>query len=234
VRNKNSWWGLLFVVFGVVVLHSTSVVGDEMKEEIKLPQPHHEGRMSVEQAIKERRTVRSFKPDALTLVQFSQLLWAAQGITDKGRGYRTAPSGGALYPLDVYAVVGRNGVKELDEGVYLFLPADHSLRKVKEEDQRKKVAQAALWQNWVAEAPVVLVITAEYARITKKYGERGVRYAQIEAGHAGQNIFLQAEALGLGAGIVGAFDDGSVAEIIGALPRHEPLLIMPVGRPAAK
>jgi len=209
-------------------------MGDEMKETIKLPQARYEGKVSVEQAIKERRTIRSFKSDALTLMQFSQLMWAAQGVTDKARGYRAAPSGGALYPLDVYAVVGKHGVKELYEGVYLYLPAEHSLRKVKGEDQRKKVAQAALWQNWIAEAPLVFVITADYARITKKYGERGIRYARIEAGHAGQNIFLEAEALGLGAGIVGAFDDDSVAEIIGALPRHEPLLIMPVGNPAAR
>lgn len=205
-----------------------------MEQEIKLPQPQYEGKVSVERAIKDRRTVRSFKPDALTLGQLSQLLWAAQGITDKGRSYRAAPSGGALYPLDIYAVVGKHGVKELDEGVYLYLPATHSVRKVKEEDQRKRVAEAALWQNWIAEAPVVIVITAEYGRITKKYGERGVRYAHIEVGHVGQNIFLQAEALGLGAGIVGAFDDSSVAGIIGALPRHEPLLIMPVGWPAEK
>ncbi len=230
--ERRKYYPILLIGLGLIFSQVAGAVGDEMTMTL-LPEARYEGNVSVEQAIKRRRTVRSFQHDALTLTQLSQLLWAAQGITDKGRGYRAAPSGGALYPLNVYAVVGRAGVKELDEGVYLYVPDKHSLQKLGHEDQRKKLAQAALGQSWIAEAPVVLVITAEYARITKKYGERGVRYAQIEAGNVGENIFLQAEALGLGAGIVGAFDDGSVARIIGALPRHEPLLIMPVGHPTA-
>jgi SagB-type dehydrogenase family enzyme len=157
------------------------------------------------------------------------LLWAAQGITDEERGFRSAPSGGALYPLNVYVVVGRNGIEGLEEGVFRYLPQRHAIEKTASGDQRSKIARAALRQNWMAQAPAILVITAEYQRITKKYGERGVRYALIEVGHVGQNIFLQAGALGLGAGIVGAFDDDRVAKVIGALPKHEPLLIMPVG-----
>ena len=198
-------------------------------EKVPLPEPRPKGNVSVEEAISQRRTLRSFKPKALALDQLSQVLWAAQGITDKKRGFRSAPSGGALYPLDVYAVVGKNGVEDLGEGVYLYLPHEHSLRKVADSDRRKGLARAAFGQNWIAQAPVVLTITAEYERITRKYGSRGIRYARIEVGHVGQNIFLQAEAFGLSAGIVGAFEDQSVAEIIGALDDHEPLLIMPVG-----
>jgi len=194
-----------------------------------LPQPAYNGETSVERAIKERRTVRAFRPDSLSVAQLSQLLWAAQGITDARRGFRAAPSGGALYPLDVYVVAGEGGVDLLAPGVYLYRSANHSLEVVEKGDRRKDVAHAALTQMWIATAPVIFVITAEYERITSKYGERGVRYAHIEVGHVGQNIFLQAEALGLAAGIVGAFRDASVADAIEAPKGYEPLIVIPVG-----
>jgi SagB-type dehydrogenase family enzyme len=196
---------------------------------LKLPQPAYDGTVSVERAIKGRRTIRAFRPDPLSMAQLSQLLWAAQGITDKRRGFRAAPSGGVLYPLDVYVVVGERGVEGLRAGIYRYHPAHHNLESIGPGDGRKKVASAALSQMWIAQAPVVFVITAEYERITRKYGERGVRYAHIEVGHVGQNIFLQAGALGLGAGIVGAFRDASVAEAVEAPQGHEPLIILPVG-----
>lgn len=131
--------------------------------------------------------------------------------------------------MDIYAVVGKGGVEMLAPGVYRYQAANHGLEVVREGDRRKDVAHAALTQMWIAEAPVIFVITAEYRRITSKYGERGIRYAHIEVGHAGENIFLQAGSLGLGAGIVGAFRDASVAKAIGAPTEHEPLIIIPVG-----
>jgi SagB-type dehydrogenase family enzyme len=196
---------------------------------IMLPKPSHQGKVSVEEAIKGRRTVRSFRSTPLTLPQLSQLLWAAQGITDEREGFRSAPSGGALYPLDVYALVGEKSVEGLTAGSYRYVPREHALDKSAEGDRRSKAARAALDQDWMATAPVILVITAEYERITRKYEERGKRYATIEAGHVGQNIFLQAEALGLGAGIAGAYRDREMATVIGALHGHEPLSVMPVG-----
>lgn len=196
---------------------------------VRLPKPVYDGEVSVERAIKERRTIRAFQPKPLTLDQLSQLVWSAQGITDERSGFRAAPSGGALYPLDLYAVVGEGGVEGLESGVYHYLPASHSLQLVRKGDRRKEVASASLWQRWVARAAVIFVITSEYERITHKYGKRGIRYAQIEGGHVGQNIFLQSGALGLGVGIVGAFRDDAVAKAIGAPKAHEPLLIMPVG-----
>ena len=196
---------------------------------IRLSKPVYDGKVSVERAIKERRTVRAFRPKPLTLDQLSQLFWSAQGITDERSGFRAAPSGGALYPLDVYAVVGDGGVEGLQSGVYHYQPETHSIQFIRKGDRRKDVAGASLWQMWIARAPVIFVITSEYERITRKYGKRGVRYAQIEVGHVGQNIFLQSGALGLGAGIVGAFHDGAVAEAIGAPKAHKPLIIMPVG-----
>jgi len=201
----------------------------EKEGSVRLSKPVYDGKVSVERAIKERRTIRDFQPKPLTLNQLSQLVWSAQGITDERSGFRTAPSGGALYPLDLYAVVGEGGVEGLESGVYHYLPASHSLQLVRKGDRRKEVASASLWQMWVARAAVIFVITSEYERITRKYGKRGIRYAQIEVGHVGQNIFLQSGALGLGAGIVGAFRDDAVAKAIGAPEAHEPLLIMPVG-----
>jgi len=196
---------------------------------MELPQPRFEGDASLEKAIKKRRTVRSFARDPLGLELLSQLLWAGQGITEDRGFKRAAPSGGALYPMDIYAVVGEGGVQGLQAGVYHYEPQGHAVVRLTGEDLRDALARAALGQMWMAKAPLNLVITAEYVRICRKYGDRGIRYAVMEAGHVGQNIFLQAEAYGLGAGIVGAFRDHEVAEVL-KLPRaHEPLLIIPVG-----
>ena len=194
-----------------------------------LPKPSLDGKVSVERAIQQRRTIRDFKETPLSIPHLSQLLWAAQGITDpKGLG-RSAPSGGARYPLDIYVIVGKKGVEGLGEGVYHYAPENHSISSIDKKDLRREIGLDSLGQMWMAGAPVMFVITAEYQRITRRYGERGIRYAQIEVGHVGQNLFLQAEALGLGAGIVGAFNDAEVVRVMGIPREHEPLLIMPVG-----
>lgn len=198
---------------------------------ISLPPPTHKGTVTVEEALKARRTHRSFKSRSLTLQQFSQILWGAYGVTAKVSGYhlKTAPSAGALYPIDIYAVVGEEGVETLAPGVYHFRPEDHSIECIKEGDLRAAVARHSVRQMWMAEAPVMLVITGEYARCTVKYASRGVLYTHIEAGHVGQNVFLQAEAIGLKAGIVGAFNNEDIIKTIGIPANHDPLLIMPVG-----
>jgi len=196
---------------------------------MRLPDPMLDGDVSVERTIHQRRTVRSFDGKALTLRQFSQLLWAAQGTTDKGGFKRAAASAGALYPMDIYGAVGGDCIEGLDPGVYHYEPTDHSIYLVKEGDVRRDIAIASLGQMWMAYAPTTLVVTAEYSRITVKYGQRGIRYAMMEAGHVGQNIFLQSEAMGLAAGIVGAFEDQKVIQALGIKETHEPLLLMPVG-----
>ncbi len=200
----------------------------EARTLINLPTPALQGTVSVEQALKSRRTIRRFANKPLTQGQLSQLLWAAYGVTDP-RGLRSAPSAGALYPLDIYVVVGERQVSGLAAGVYHYLPEKQALEPGRPGDLRSAVARASLYQAWMAEAPVMLVITGEYRRCQVKYGERGVRYTHMESGHAGQNIFLQAEALGLGAGIVGAFENAAITQTLGLPPAHDPLLIMPVG-----
>lgn len=201
------------------------------KEEaaMKLPPPKTEGTVSVEQAIRQRRTVRAYDPKALELDQLSQLLWAAQGITGRHGFKRAVPSAGALYPMELYAVTGSQSVHQLEAGVYHYVAAGHMLVRIADKDVRSDVTRASLSQMWMAEAPLNVVITAAYHRVTAKYGERGVRYVLIEAGHVGQNLFLQAEALGLNAGIVGAFHDRRLAEVLLLPVRNEPLLIMPIG-----
>jgi SagB-type dehydrogenase family enzyme len=219
-------WAWMFLCF----FWTMGLLGMRINQSsISLPKPSFDGKVSVEKAIKERRTIRDFKERLLPLNHLSQLLWAAQGITDPNERKRAAPSGGALYPLDIYLIIGGNGVEGVEPGVYHYLPEKHLISLLSKGDRRKEIASASLWQMWMAKAPVIFIVTAEYRRITGKYGERGIRYALIEVGHVGQNLFLQAEALGLGAGIVGAFNDAEVLKVIGGPSQHEPLLIMPVG-----
>ncbi|HNV86957.1 MAG TPA: SagB/ThcOx family dehydrogenase [Candidatus Omnitrophota bacterium] len=194
---------------------------------IKLPKPKYLGGVSVEQALSGRRTVRDFKDEPLTLEEVSQLLWAAQGVTNR-LGYRTAPSAGALYPLEIDLVAGR--VDGLASGVYRYLPKDHALVLRIRGDKRKELARASLGQEWMNSAPAMIAVHAVYERVTARYGDRGIRYADIEGGHAGQNICLQAESLGLGVGLVGAFDDRAVREILALERDQTPLYLMPVGR----
>lgn len=219
------------MVFKFLSRGPSGKAGVNIWEEYKMDllNPQTDGKVSLEKTIRDRRTIRSFTSQQLTLEQFSQLLWAAYGITED-RGYkRAAASGGACYPMDIYAVVGEDGIKGINAGIYHYEPMGHTVSLWVDGDLRKEVAQASLGQMWMARPPLSLVITAEYVRITRRYGDRGVRYAMIEAGHIGQNIFLQAEALGLGAGIVGAFQDEDVIRAMGIPRSHEPLLIMPVG-----
>ena len=197
-------------------------------EAIKLPPPAPQGSASVEAALKVRRTVRSFAARGLELAQVSQLLWATDGVSDP-RGLRTAPSAGATFPLEIYLVTGERGVAHLAAGLYRYRPLNHSLELSQKGDLRQAVARACLSQAWMAQAPVMVVFAAQFARCTARYGQRGVRYTHMEAGHAGQNLFLQAEALGMGAGIVGAFDDQGLSQVLTLPPDHAPLLVMPVG-----
>lgn len=219
---------LLISALAIVVLFFGQI---SMAGEIALPSPSYKGTVSVEEALKARRTHRSFQARPLTLKQFSQILWAAYGVTDRKYGsfLKTAPSAGALYPLDIYGVVGQGGVGTLAPGIYHFRPENHAIELVKQGDLRAEVARHALQQMWMAKAPLMLIITGEYTRSSIKYGPRGVTYTHIEAGHVGQNIFLQAEAIGLKAGIVGAFNNQQIIRVMGLSTSHDPLLIMPVG-----
>ena len=210
----------------------------KMGELINLPKPNQaclersrkDGSMSLEKAIAVRRSRRSFLPQSLTLEQISQLTWAAQGQeagsqSRQGRAltgsYRTAPSAGATYPLELFVVTGN--------GLFHYLPAKHALEKLTGQDLRAELSTAAWGQEFIEAAPLTLVFAAEFSRTTNHYGKRGIRYVYMEAGHAAQNVHLQAEALGLGSVAIGAFDDNSVSKVL-SLPKNlEPVYMVTVG-----
>lgn len=196
-------------------------------EQVTLPKLHYESTTSVEQALLKRRSVREFRGVPLALDDLGQLLWATQGITDRA-GFRTAPSAGALYPLEVYALAGN--IQGLTTGLYHYIPNRHALRRIADWDKRQALARAAYDQPSIAEASAVLALCAVYERVTGKYGERGLRYVHMEAGHAAQNVYLQAVSLQLGTVVLGAFDDRSVKDVLDLNGRETPLYLMPVGR----
>lgn len=188
-----------------------------------LPPPTLSGETSLEEALVRRRSVRKFGTQPLTSGELGQLLWAAQGITHQ-RGLRTAPSAGALYPLEMYVVT--------TDGVFHYQPHGHQLLVTGPQDTREKLYQAALHQEPVRQAPAVFIVTAVYERTAKKYGtERSPRYVHLEAGHAAQNLLLEAAALGLGAVPIGAFHDEEIQKALGLPSDHQPLYLIPVGRP---
>jgi SagB-type dehydrogenase family enzyme len=194
---------------------------------IKLPEPRQDSKTSVESALRRRRSVREFGKAGLKLAEVSQLLWAAQGITDP-EGKRTAPSAGALYPLEVFLVAG--GQDELPADVYRYRPKGHDLLPVVQGDQRAQLAAAALEQDWLNDAPVTIGIAAVYEQTARKYKQRADRYVHMEVGHAAQNVHLQAVALELGTVVVGAFDDAEVKQVLSLAANEEPLCLMPIGK----
>lgn len=196
---------------------------------ISLPEPQKKGKISLEEAILKRRSRRDFAEKPLTLAQLSQILWAAQGVTDEETGFRTAPSAGALYPLEIYVVVKTEGVEGLEGGVYYYCPEGHGLQLHLGDYTHQDLVAACLGQGACEQAPVSLVVAAEYERTTGKYGERGERYVHMEAGHVSQNIYLQVESLGLGTVTIGAFIDEEMSRVLNLPLDHKPLYIMPLG-----
>jgi len=195
--------------------------------------------LSLEEALAARRSVREFAASSLTLQELSQLLWACYGVTDVRHEFKTTPSAGATYPLEVYVVVSSKGVvgpesSFLEAGSYKYDQRKHAMKLVRGGDVVEELYEACLRQEWVREAPVNIVLTAVFERTTSYYGERGVRYVWIEVGHAGQNVYLQATALGLATVAIGAFYDDAVRKAVGARPEEAPVYVMPVGRPTWK
>jgi SagB-type dehydrogenase family enzyme len=205
-----------------------SLVHDRTTEMIALPTPTIGGGRSLDWTLAARRSVREYRHAALAPRELGQLLWAAQGFTS-GDGLRAAPSAGALYPLEVYAVIG--AVDDIPGGIYRYAARRHTIAPVVSGDHRAALAAAALGQECVAEAAAVIALAAVPARTTQKYGARGLRYVHMEVGHASQNICLQAVALDLGCVVVGAFDDATVKKVLRLGANEEPMCLLPVGRP---
>ena len=211
---------------GIVALAAFSVhlLAEGSRGARRLPEPTRKGKVSLEEVLAKRRSVRRFEDRRLSQEQIAQLCWAAQGITEPKRGLRTCPSAGALYPLEIYVVTG--------DGAYHYLPHKHAMEEHLAGDLRRKLQRAALGQPWVGQAPATVVIAAAIGRTERKYGRRAERYVHIEVGHAGQNILLQAQALGLGAVPVGAFRDAEVSKTLSLGEGLAPVYLIPVGIPA--
>ena len=191
-----------------------------------LPPPRFDSALSLEQAIQARRSTRSFSDASVSLEHLAQLLWAGQGIISPV-GLRTAPSAGATYPLELFVVAGN--ISELEAGTYQYHCQDHEISLLASGDHRQVLSLAALGQASIASAPFSLIVTAIATRTINRYGDRAVRYVAMEAGHAAQNIYLQATVLGLSTVAVGAFTDSEVRQII-ACDEAEPFYIMPIGK----
>ncbi len=213
---------IVFLLVGYAAIVGKNSVPNA-KDVITLPPPEQSGRVSVEEALARRRSVREFSGKPVTEQQLGQLCWAAQGITQSD-GRRTAPSAGALYPLELYVVTS--------SGFFHYQPKKHQLQVRNHRDLRPQLHLAALGQDSVREAAAVFVITGKYARTASKYGDaRSPRYVHLEAGHAAENLLLQAVALHLGAVPVGAFDDPQLKRVLSLLEGEEPLYLVAVGHP---
>lgn len=224
-----SWWWFLAVIGAiatiVIVMKFMRAGGGQT---IRLPEIRTHSSTSVEEAIGQRRSVRLYKNEPLVVTDVAQLLWACQGVTDKQRLLRATPSAGAIYPLEIYLVVG--DVKGLSSGIFKYNPPKHELSKILDGDQRIALSEAAFSQQWVHQAAAAIVICANYKNTEKKYNERAHQYVHMEVGAAAENVYLQATALGIGTVFVGAFDDDVVQKIIGAEKDEIPLCILPIGK----
>jgi SagB-type dehydrogenase family enzyme len=195
---------------------------------IRLPQTEPSPGQPLEQLLATRRCERKYARRTITLANATSLLWAAQGV-GAADDLRTAPSAGALHPVEIYLAAG--AVDELLPGIYRYLPTDGAIKSVAEGDRRAALAAAALGQAWLADAALILVIAADYERSTWKHGRRGIRYVHMEAGHGAQNVLLMAATLNLRAAVVGAFDDKRVASVTELVADQTPLYLLPVGYP---
>jgi SagB-type dehydrogenase family enzyme len=220
---------LVFIALSVSFIMIKAENGKVTDRAIKLPKPKTIGSVSVEEAINSRRTRRTFEDKPLTLENLSQVLWAAQGITNERWKHRAAPSAGALFPMDVFIIVRKDGVKELDAGIYKYIPDGHYLQTEAEGDFNSELRTVGYSQTFFAESPVCLILAAEPVRTTWKYGERGIHYIYIEAGHIAENIQLIGESLGFSVGLVGAFKDDGVASLLKLKKGEIPVYIIPVG-----
>jgi len=190
--------------------------------EIQLPEIEE---IKLEDVLLNRRSIRDYSPSPLTLRELSHILFAAYGVTNE-EGFKTVPSAGATYPLEIYVNV--RDVIGVEDGVYKYIPERHSIVRVLDEEVGHKLALSSLKQMFIAIAPIVLIITANYERTTRVYGDRGFRYVYMEVGCVAQNVYLMATSLGLGTVAVGAFYDDEIREILKI--KEHPLLLMPIGR----
>ncbi|ACI20059.1 SagB/ThcOx family dehydrogenase [Dictyoglomus thermophilum] len=218
-------WIAMFILIIILLIRFTYANNGKT---IKLPSPLLKSSISIEEALLLRRSKRFYKDNPLTLQELSQILWASQGISDPDYKFRTCPSAGALYPLEIYVSVLR--VDGIESGIYKYNPEKHEIVQIYKSSKREELYEASLKQEWIKRAPVVIIICASFYKTKARYGERGIRYIYIETGHCAQNIYLQCVSLNLGTVAIGAFDDDEIKRILN-LPKFEfPTYLMPIGK----
>jgi SagB-type dehydrogenase family enzyme len=226
---------IVFVVGLIVLLNAIMAVSvssnQEASDVITLPQPQTDGGMSVEKALLERRSIRSFRNESLTLDEISQLCWAAQGITDD-KGHRTSPSAMATYPLEVYLLAGN--VTNLPAGVYHYSPQAHNLTTISLGNKISDLFNSSMVgrEDWRKGSPAVFIITGVFERTNKVPGQDLSRFVYIEAGTSAENLLLEVVSLGLGSTYTAGFDENKTKEYLGLSLGEEPIGVLPVGRNA--
>ncbi len=224
--NKSRVWSVVLLA-SLIAAMAAAAPDREETDSIPLSAPETSSRNSVAWALQNRQAVRDFLPGSIRLQQLVQLVWAAQGVTDRSSERRTAPSFNDVYPLNVYILAGN--VEQLGRGLYKYLPIEHALTRISSDDLRSQFAQS-IREQWIANAPVVLIFTGDYDRAARQLGKNSARYVDIELGHAVQNIYLQAAALHLGTTFFATFDNKKVNELLNLPSPEFPVGIMPVGR----
>lgn len=212
----------ILILLATSLLIKLPIMGEGIMMNRRLPAPKTDSNTLLK-SIKQRRSVRSFQNKPLTDDQISEILWSAQGITDSTRNFRAAPSAGAIYPITLYVV--------LPEGLYVYIPKDHKIQKLENDDLRIELSKAAWGQRPIISASMSVIITADYSKISVKYGDKAIRYTDMEAGHIAQNMHLVAVSLGLGSVPIGAFSENSAASILNLPENLTPIYIIPIGYP---
>jgi SagB-type dehydrogenase family enzyme len=215
------------VVILSLVAASAAVGQPAPSRTVALPAPRRDGAMALEAALWARHSVRALARDAVALADAGQLLWAAQGV-NRPNGHRTAPSAGATYPLELYLVASR--VSGLPAGVYHYRPASHDLELVASGDHLAELVDAAVHQPWVKDAAGVIVFAADYGR-AGRFGPMAERFVPMDVGFAGENVYLQAAALGLATTFAGSVQDTAAARVLSLGAERRALGLMPFGHP---
>jgi SagB-type dehydrogenase family enzyme len=196
------------------------------QEVIQLTDPNLTGTLTFEEVLAKRRTVHQFSTEALKRSQIGQLAWAGQGVTDPQRGLRTAPSAGAMYPIELFFATA--------EGVYSYRPADHSLVQTSQQDIRSNLARATTTPEPIVAAGCSIIVTGSTRKLTSRFGKNSRTFVALEAGHVAQNIQLQAVCLGLGSVAIGGLDTTAVRKVCRMSRDTEPLYVICVGYPVGE
>ena len=215
----------VFILISFIVFVTVPFRISSQEKVINLKKPLFKSSVSVEEALKARRSVRDYSDKPLTLDEISQLLWAGQGITNE-RGFRTNPSAGAAFPMELY--LASHNITGIAPGLYHYSPHKETLTLVKEGSLRDQITSTEMYQKCVRNSAAVIIISGDFKRMANRHGVRNFRFVNMEAGSIFQSIGLQAQTLNLGTVVVGAFKEYELKKILGI--KEDPLVIMPLGR----